>query len=161
MLLKNASATYLKGSRACMWRQGHRPLLREQLNPAASLQCSQNACNCSKMERLAPRTQMAAPRSGAQAAEQANLVRHDMNDAAFRHGSSQPRIHPGVCKAASHRQLKLQASQSTICGLIALHLLFYFGSVFEPEFKSGSRSHANDDSKIEAKKPGFGFVAGW
>ena len=94
---------------------------------------------------------MAAPRSGAQAAEQANRVRHDMNDAAFRHGSSQPRIHPGVCKA-SHRQLKLQASQSMTCGLIALHLLFYFGSVFEPEFKNDSRSETNDESKFEQKK---------
>jgi hypothetical protein len=38
------------------------------------------------------------------------------------------------------------------------NLLFYFGSVFEPEFENGSRSQANNESKFEAKKPAFGFV---
>ena len=42
-----------------------------------------------------------------------------------------------------------EACLSTTCGLIALHLQFYFGSVFEPEFKNGSRSEANDESKFE------------
>ena len=51
-----------------------------------------------------------------------------------------------------------EACLSTTCGLIALRLQFYFGSVFEPEFKNGSRSQANNDSKFEAKKPAFGFV---